>query len=230
MKLLSYNICGSRLLREPDLAVDSARLIVDADADVVALQEVVAVNGHCQAAELARLTDMEYLFQPVHKSRRGVLGNAILSKTPATEHRTHELPFRFPQPRGALEAHLAVDGHDITVFCTHLVHMGGLMGPVRRRQLDYLAEQLHRTEKPWLLAGDLNTMSGHPELQPLKKIGLHLAPVADPSPTYPAHQPRWRLDYIGAAPGCEWLLREALPAQHSDHLPLFGELRWRGDE
>ena len=227
MKVLSYNIRGGWLQKRPERLRAVAAVIADSSADVVALQEVAGGESDNQAEALARLTDMEAVYHPVHNGRRGQLGNAILSRRPAARHRRHELPGRFPQRRGALEAHLQIGEGEVAVFSTHLVHLGGLMARLRRRQLDYLAAHLQQLDRPWILAGDFNTLSGSAELGPLRRAGLHLAPHPAPRATFPARSPRWRLDHIGVAPEWEWVTCEAVTSEASDHLPLLAELRWR---
>jgi len=140
----------------------------------------------------------------------------------------HALPGRFPSRRGALEARVDVGGRPVTVLCTHLVHLGGLMRPLRRRQIEQLAHHLDRLEGPWAIAGDFNTLAHDEELAPLAATGLRLHPQPEQRLTFPARRPRWKLDHIGAAPGWEWLACTAIPATASDHLPLLAELRWKG--
>src|SRR5437764_3212416 len=73
MRILTYNIAGNRGRGRPAHLARVAELVLEADADVVGLQDVVDHGGMEQPEKvLARLTGMHAYFQAAHVGKRHI--------------------------------------------------------------------------------------------------------------------------------------------------------------
>ncbi len=161
LKVASYNIhkaVGTDRRRNPGRIVE---VLNELDADVVALQEADRRFGTRAAAIPQNMLEMhsDYRAIPldVQIDSMGWHGNAILVRksVKVLEHDIMHIPCL--EPRGAIMAHLELDGRQLAVFGMHL----DLSGLWRRRQASAiikLAQEKER-EAPVLLMGDLNEWS-----------------------------------------------------------------------
>ncbi|MSQ37751.1 MAG: hypothetical protein EXR61_05500, partial [Chloroflexi bacterium] len=152
-------------------AIDAIVLTIAREApDVVVLQEVTRgwmINQrHDLLAILGARLGMRTVFGP---QIGDLYGNAILSRLPVTDIERIDYPkepgLRY-QPRGALLARIA--GTQIVV--THLDHNADA-SRVRSDQVSALLEAL-RGRLPAVVVGDLNALSGSPELGLLTAAGF----------------------------------------------------------
>lgn len=236
VRLLSWNV---HFGVTPSPGVDLDRLadvIRDADADVVALQEVsrgwVMGGGADMATYLARATGMRFVAAPA-ADRQFV--NVLLvaphlldpeTQLPADVVRTR-LPYGDgPQWRSAVTATVpAPSGGRLTVTSVHLQHRA-TNTPTRLEQLDtLLAAEL--ADGSAVLAGDLNAEPGWPEPTLLIDAGWASAQdtAGDPAAlTFPATSPEVRIDWVlGRDVTFESL--EVLDDATSDHRPLLAVVR-----
>ena len=119
-------------------------------------------------------------------------GVGIASRYPATWHAHHletkrPLPRRrgfhvdMDQPRQVLAATLAVGDTTVTVASTHLSWHEG----VGEDQLRQVEDFLQTLPGPWILGGDFN-----------QRTNVSIWPSLCTGATYPAHRPRFQLDYL----------------------------------
>lgn len=187
-------------------------------------------------------------------------GNALLSRYPILAHAGHHLTaVPGSEQRGLLEARLLLPDQRTTlsVYVTHLDHRSEA---VRVEQLAALFQWTSRDRsRPHLLMGDFNALApgdyeGRPEaIDALRSAqwtahlvadGMQVAPrlqrrgyvdtaAATPGgaqPTFPAHEPAIRIDYIWAstplAPAVGWCRpwQTDETAVASDHLPVLAEI------
>jgi vancomycin resistance protein VanJ len=110
IRLLTYNLHAEQAMLQP--MID---LIREADADVVALQEMSTVMADALDAQLATVYPYRALYREPHNNPYH--GRGILSRYPIvaayTEPTTYPLPFRMQW------AHLQVDDHRIAVYNLH---------------------------------------------------------------------------------------------------------------
>ncbi len=151
LTLVTYNVLADSAQaskRVPPLL----KILADADADVIALQEVAPWF-------LARLR-REAWATPYHLALVGgdiePGGQLILSRFPVTRSRSHRLPG--PQKRTVLVATLRTARGDLTVATTHM-ESPLADGPVRGRQLEAIFRLLKEPEHAVFL-GDLNFGDG----------------------------------------------------------------------
>jgi len=231
LRVLSYNIHHAEGVdRKLDLERIAA-VILSAEPDLVALQEVDRRVARSQSvdqpAELARLTKMHVAFGGNIELQGGQYGNAILSRFPIQSHRNVHLPnFENGEQRGAIVATIAIPGlrESLLLLATHLDH--------RRSDRERVAsaEVLNRLvaeqpQRPALLAGDLNDVHGSSTLEELGKQWAHSTPA--PLPTIPVTNPARQIDFVLFRPQPRWQVVEVQVLDESvasDHRPILAVL------
>ncbi|MGH8990216.1 MAG: endonuclease/exonuclease/phosphatase family protein [Acidimicrobiia bacterium] len=206
-----------------------ARACAGLGADILALQEVdrrAARSGFAdQVRRVARATGLSATFGEA--ARRGPLrryGNVLLARGVLTEVEVVGLPRpEQGEYRVVVLARLVLDpdlaGAEgvpaLSVAATHL-SFRRTEGPA---QLAAVVELLGRRPLPRVLLGDLNL--GPEVVEPaLVTSGYQ---VAATGPTFPAHAPRTRIDYVAVA-GLEVVSARAPEAALSDHRPVVAEV------
>ncbi len=212
-----------------------ARVILDLDADIIALQEVETPAARAPGAVVLLHHLCQHGYEPVlgstMYSAHGSYGNVLLSRLAVTERRRHDLSRRGREPRGLIEATLATLApgrtpytrkrtREIKCFATHL----GLSIRERRWQIRRLSERIDQSAKrtrrsdPMILLGDFNEWWA----RRLAPITAQLMPVP-PRATYPGGWPLVALDriwYHGMKLDTLEVVRTGATRVASDHLPL----------
>ena len=226
LKLATYNIhraVGSDGRMDPDRI---ARVVLELDADVVALQEVgfgSEVPGALLAA-LGETMNAQVIEGTTLRDERGHYGNAVLTRISPTQTRHIDLSVPRREPRGAIELDIEVANSSVQILATHL----GLRPAERRQQILRLLDGLQDSSAAVrVLCGDLNEwfLWGRPVRW------LHRVFDRTPAPaTFPARRPRLALDRLWVAPfgALErvYVHDSDVARIASDHLPLVGELRF----
>lgn len=205
-----------------------AKVIKDANPDLVALQEVdknCKRSGHVdQAAELARLTGLQASYGKAMDFDGGEYGQAILSKNSPTTTRIHHLPGK-GEPRIAFETIVSNAGFQLSFISIHL----DLNAGQRLDQATTLIQTLaSSTGKPLILCGDFNDV---PNSAPLKVItgALKNVPKQEPALTCPANKPDSEIDHVFLrgleAAGPVIVIPETVA---SDHRPLLVDIKAPG--
>jgi endonuclease/exonuclease/phosphatase family metal-dependent hydrolase len=225
LKVLTYNIRHGKGL-DGIISLDRVGgAISDACADLVALQEVDGYSPRTgfrsQAASLGKRLGMRHYFGATIKTAGvPVFGNAILSRLPVRGCNNRNLSGK-GEPRGLAEVVALVNGAEFSFFTTHL----GLSVEARGEQVAGIVEVLGATTRPFILTGDFNCLPEAEELAPLWMFARDAA-AEKPAPqsTYPAHEPRVRIDYILVSP--HWTVQEVavLKSDASDHLPVLADI------
>lgn len=234
VRVLTYNIHHGE---GSDLKIDLeriAKVILSADPDLVALQEVdvktTRVGGADQALEVARLTGMHVVFGRTIPYRGGLYGNALLSRWPVNHLVNHEMPFTpGRERRGVIEALIlappgVTGGADFHLLATHLdtteadrlLAVNRLKEIVKERPPDW----------PMILAGDMNATPGSAVVNLLEEDWTAAA-AAEPLHTFPAEKPTRQIDFIFFRPAGRWNvieLRVLDESVASDHRPLLAVL------
>lgn len=223
LRVVTYNVhgfVGRDGVRQPERV---AAVLEELDADVAALQEVVAEAAPLRA--LARALGAEAVMGPTLEHQAGPFGNVLLTRLPVHSVRRLELSVPGREPRGAIDCVLEAGATPLRVLATHL----GLRARERRTQARRLATELARPGPPVLiLLGDMNEWRRRTgSLAPLRAL---LGPSSQPR-SFPAWRPALALDRIWTRP--QALLRRAgvhrsrLAREASDHLPVYAELALR---
>jgi endonuclease/exonuclease/phosphatase family metal-dependent hydrolase len=211
-----------------------ARIILASQADLVALQEIdqntTRTGRNDQAAELARLTGMYYVFGKAMDFQGGAYGQAILSRWRIAKSEVHQLPQQAGrEPRILLRAQIHAPGGELVLASTHLDHQ---IEHIRVAQAEALNNLLPANgPAPVVLAGDFNAVPSSPPMLALRPnwrdAGEELG-----APTIPARNPSRRIDYILLAPRERWqVLRTTVLEEPvaSDHRPVLALLRRNAD-
>ena len=223
LRVMSYNIHhGEGTDAKFDLE-RIAKIIVDSQADVVALQEVDVktkrASGVDQAAKLGELTKGKIAFGAAMPFSGGEYGGAILSRWPVTIRKVHQLPQeKQREPRIAIEAVIKPDNGlpEFVFVSTHFCHQSETTRTAQAEKLNQLLPE--KDGPPVVLAGDFNASYDSPTLKTLRAA-------------------RWRdtashdnvIDYIFVRPQDAWRVVETktLPEPvASDHLPIVTLLEW----
>ena len=149
-------------------------------------------------------------------------GNGLLSRREPTQLEDHKLPGLIPG-RGAVVLRIPYAGDELVVVMLHL----SLGERSRRRQLDYIAEQIEH-ERQVVVMGDMNTplasLMAHSKL---KCLDLAPAAAATSEPTYPSWRPVAALDHVLLSPNLTVNDFQVLNCRLSDHRPIAVEISAR---
>lgn len=231
MRLLTYNIHGCVGTDRREDADRIFSVIREADADIVALQEVNQYDAVDQSLlhSLRALPEYTLIYGPTFAKSHGDYGNVLMSRFPVVSQQLIDLSVPNREPRGAVSAVVDDHGALVAAVTTHL----GLGMTERRHQVERLLDRLkvqygNLDLNLRLLMGDFNEwfFLGHP----LRRLRRHFG-GAHARRTFPSHFPLLALDRIWVKPGRRlerlWTIRTPLSRCASDHLPLVAQLRVR---
>jgi endonuclease/exonuclease/phosphatase family metal-dependent hydrolase len=233
MRVVTYNIHRGRGIDgrlRPDRVV---AVLQEIDADVIALQEVLSIEGGApeknQAAYIAEALGFHHAMGENRRLRGGAYGNVVLSRHPLRTVRNYDITVSGCERRGCLRTDVKLpEGEVLHVFNVHL----GLAFLERRRQGRDLVDRVlcdSILKGPRIMLGDFNEwtrgLTSRLLGRHLKSINLrrHLRWAR----TYPGLMPLLSLDHIYFDPSLELTrlklhrTRTALIA--SDHLPLVAD-------
>jgi endonuclease/exonuclease/phosphatase family metal-dependent hydrolase len=231
LRIATYNIHRCRGLDGRTRPERTAAVLRAIDADVVALQEVVAAGPHGggHAEELGALLGMGWVMAPARHLRGHHFGNAVLSRLPITQHLEHDLSWKTCEPRRMQRVDIAADAGPLHVYNVHL----GTAILERRHQAERLAAIVsdRHVPGPKLVLGDFNEwmrgLATHTLSSLFKSVDIkqHLRRRR----TYPGFFPVLHLDHIYYEGQVDVrsveLPRTRRALMASDHLPLVANLR-----
>ena len=223
-KVMTFNILhGATTKGDFDLDV-IAKVIIEADPDLVALQEVDFQTNRARkydlVTELAIRAKMVPLFGKAMDFDGGEYGEGILSKTTFLETRNVALPFSpGNEPRAALEAITVLKSGDTVAFIgTHLDHLRDETD--RIAQTRKINEAFQANRYPSILAGDLNAVPGSKPIAILEEHWTASYHHDQAAPTFPSSDPKRKIDYVMFYPDTRWKVLETKVIQDpiaSDH-------------
>lgn len=212
IKVLTFNILhGATTRGDFDLDI-IAKVISDADPDLVALQEVDfktrRAKGYDLATELGYRAKMASLFGRAMYYDGGEYGEAVLSKHSFIQSRNVPLPFSAGnEPRTALEVTLVLPSQDTISFVgTHLDHLRNESDRVSQAKKINLA--FKDNPFPTILAGDLNAQPGSTPINILEEEWIATYDKESPAPTFSSANPKIKIDYVMYAPSSRWRVLE----------------------
>ncbi len=234
-RVITYNIHRCRGLdgrSRPQRIIDVLREI---DADVVALQEILSVEGKSreenQASFIAEELGLEYRVGETRKLNGGRYGNVVLSRMPFISVEKYDISHAGREERCCMRADLKFDADSI--LHVYNVHLGTAFLERRHQGRKLLEADILGREDfagPRVLLGDFNEWTRGLTTRLLSE---HFGSVDVRIPlgrrrTYPGLLPLLHLDHIYFDP--QLILesaslhrsRKALIA--SDHLPIVADL------
>lgn len=235
-RIVTYNVHKCRGL---DRRVRPARIVAvlrETAADIIALQEVLSIEGSQRERDQARFIGEELgLHYYVGENRRldgGSYGNVILSREPLGGVQNYEITWRGREPRGCLRADASL-GQSASIHIFN-VHLGTAFFERRHQARELVGERILSNPKldgARIVLGDFNEWT-HGLASQLLSAHLESADVHHHlrrARTYPGAFPLLHLDHIYYDRALELLglslhrSRTALIA--SDHLPLVADFR-----
>jgi Metal-dependent hydrolase len=227
LRVLCYNIHHANPPSKTGfIDIDAiARVINEAKADVVALQEVdnntVRSGNINEAKMIAEKTGMHYHFFKAIDHDGGQYGLAILSRFAIKE------PGHIPLPQ-VIEAEyrilsyvtITVNKQDILFANTHLDATRGHENRVV--QMQAILQKFESEKKPVILCGDLNSVATSEPIN-LLDTQFKRTCINDCPGTVPANKPYRTIDFI-ATKNVSWplLSYEVIPETYaSDHRPII---------
>jgi endonuclease/exonuclease/phosphatase family metal-dependent hydrolase len=224
-KLATYNIHGFIGRGGEYTPQRTLQQIEQLDADVIALQEVRADNrtGMELLTETATTNHYKFILGPTMKQEPGQqYGNVLLFRGELIDSKLHNISHTGREPRGAIEAHITIQGEHWRIFAAHL----GLSPAERRMQIKYLLKEMERDSGiNTALMGDLNEwyLWGRP-MRWLKRYFR----ISHQPATFPSRWPFLALDRIWVYPAQRiktiYSIKTAQSQAASDHLPLVAEI------
>ena len=238
LRILTYNIHHGEGTDGKTSLERIAKVLRDADPDLVALQEVdqgVTRSGSvAQMEAIAAMTGYYAVFAKAIDFGGGDYGQAILSRWPITGKNTIELTHREGrESRIALSVDVLSEFGKLRIVGTHFEHA---QADLRQAQAAFLAKQLESelagANDPELcvLAGDLNDTPESLTLAHFKEWRRDpaVSNAGNSLASFPSSAPETRIDYLLLAPSTPWSLHscEVIPeAIASDHRPVVAVIR-----
>jgi endonuclease/exonuclease/phosphatase family metal-dependent hydrolase len=233
LRVVTYNVHKCRGM---DRRVHPGRIVdilQNIDADIVALQEVLSIEGRSRHDDQARFIAEELGYHLAFGQNRwlngGRYGNVVLTRFPIRVSRNYDITTRRREPRGCLRVDLQLEGTTLHIFNLHL----GTGYVERRRQARRLWNEeifsKKEIEGPRIVLGDFNEWTRGSTSQLLTSLfeGADVRPYLNRSRTYPGFLPFLNLDHIYFDPvlRLEKLLlwRDRTSVIASDHLPLVAD-------
>lgn len=226
MLIMTYNIRAGLGMDDKRSLVRTADVIRAAGAPIVCLQEVDRRMPRSKLTDqskwLGERLGMEFVFQPNLIIGAAGFGNAILTHYPIISAKSYSLTSTGEQ-RGLMEVRINTTFSELTVFCTHW----GLDENERLAQAGECASYVKAARGPVIFCGDLNDVeTSGPIKRLLSESGLHdiVHDAAEPAKTWPAINPRVRIDYILSTPDLKGITAQTIDTSASDHLPILAEI------
>jgi endonuclease/exonuclease/phosphatase family metal-dependent hydrolase len=234
LRVMTYNIQhGEGIDKKVDLA-RIARVITDAKADIVALEEVdrgvKRTAGRDEPAELAQLTGLTAYFDNNFHYQGGEYGNAVLTRFPIKRAKnTHYRMLRQGEQRGVIQLVLDVDGRDVLFMATHIDYRADDSERlINIDEMKSIVADATGAKLPVILCGDFNDIPGsrtHAKVKGFLSDTWELVGHGD-GLSYSTDHPKKRIDYVWISPATiEPVSIAVLQSEASDHLPVLAELR-----
>ncbi len=239
LRILAYNIHHGRGTDDQIDLDRIANVILQADPDIVALQEVDQrtrrSNQVDQTAALGKLTGMHYQFLKQIDFEGGEYGQAILSKFPIDELQIHWLPGE-PDRERRIVGMVQVQ-HPVGRFLFGSTHLHHANESFRNRQASRLTEVAQSSQLPFVVAGDFNATPDSKCIQSLAvdwavSTPTEIGAITESSSsfaTFPAIAADRQIDYIMAFPKQNWEAGESVVYDESlasDHRPLLSVMNF----
>ena len=234
LRVLSYNVHHAAGT-DGKLDLDRVAAVIAAQKpDLVAVQEVDRNTKRSgavdQTAELGKRTGLHVAFAKAINFQGGEYGQAVLSRFAIRSVTAHTLPGKPGQEtRIAVEAIVQPPGRPaVTFVATHFQHDDA---DTRREQAAKVNELFAASDRPTILAGDLNATPDSEEMKLLAKRWVYATPPDRGLLTIPSGEPRKQIDYVLVRPADRFKVIEAKVIEEkvaSDHRPVLAVVELLG--
>ena len=228
IKVLSFNILHGATIKG-DFDLDAiAKVIIDANPDFVALQEVdyktKRAHNYDLVTELGWRSRMAPIYARAMHYDGGEYGEGVLSKHTFLKTRNIALPFtQGDEPRAALEIITVLPSKDTIAFVgTHLDHLDNETN--RIMQAKQLNKVFSSNLYPTILAGDLNAVPKSNTMKILEELWIGSYNKDNPQPTFPSDNPSVKIDYVLFYPKHRWkvlkteVIQDTIASDHCAYL------------
>ena len=228
VRILSFNILHGATTKG-DFNLDAiAKVIINADPDLVALQEVDFKTNRAKkydlVTELGWRAKMAPLFGKAMDYDGGEYGEGVLSRFSFFQTRNVALPYTpGNEPRAALEIITVLPSGDTMAFVgTHLDHLKDEKD--RIAQVKRINQVFADNKYPTILVGDLNAVPGSTPIKILEEMWSASYDKIDPAPTYPSVNPSKKIDYVMFYPKNSWrvlkteVIQDSIASDHCAYL------------
>ena len=228
VKVLSFNILHGATTKG-DFNLDViAKVIIDADPDFVALQEVDFKTNRALKYDLVTELGWRAKMAPIYARAMhydgGEYGEGVLSKHTFLQTRNVALPY-IPgdEPRAALEITTVLPSKDTISFIgTHLDHLKIETNKIMQAQ--EINKVFSSNPYPTILTGDLNAEPGSDTMNILESFWGASYDKEDPQPTFPSDNPTKKIDYVLFYPKHRWkvlkteVIQDTVASDHCAYL------------
>lgn len=217
---------GDRTVRLSNVS----ELLAKTAPDICGINEIYGEGSAFgdQPRQIAEALGYRYSFAKAIDTANGPYGNALLSRFPIGDVRSHAIetdpsiikpPKLYHENRVLLEAIVDVDGTPLTVLVCHF----GLNVEEAAEAVRVIETVLERVQTPVLLTGDFNTT---PDSAAIALLRTRLSDAfADKEVlTFPSNSPEKQIDYIFVSRDIKLIGAYAVPEVISDHLPVFARI------
>ena len=196
-----------------------ADIVLDAQPDVVAIQEVdsMTTRNNCYVlGEMAKRAGYHAYYGKTIPYKGGSYGIGVLTKEEARSVEFYPLPCR-KEPRGLL----VVEMKKYYLLATHL----SLVEADRLASVEIIRDVVAKLDKPVFIAGDMNA---RPTSKPMMAFKEFSKVLNDENKyTISAKKPRACIDYVLGANGSFKVVKDYVYYESlaSDHLPLYVDVK-----
>jgi len=235
IRIATYNVHRCKGLDRKTSPARIIEILRELDADIIALQEVLSLEGGSrqenQAQFIAEEMEMHLLPGETKRLKGGYYGNILLTRFPSRRTFNYDISVRRREPRRCLRADVQIGDSLLHVFN---VHLGTAFFERRHQARRLVAPEIllsRDLQGARVCLGDFNEwtrglvtrmISSHMRSADIR---FHLRR----SKTYPGVMPFLHLDHIYFDHSLDLedlaLHRSRLSLMASDHLPLVAELR-----
>ena len=236
LRVVTYNVHRCRGL---DRRVRPARIVEvlrEIDADIIALQEVLSLQGGLREKDQARFISEELEMTcalggtRVHKG--ALYGNVVLSRLPLVETRNYDISVRGREERGCMRADISANGSGVLHIFN--VHLGTAFVERRHQGRKLVNEAILNNDEligARIMLGDFNewTRGLTTKLLASHLVSADIRTHLKRSRTYPWVLPLMHLDHIYFDDSLDLermrLHKSRVALVASDHLPLVADFR-----
>jgi len=212
VKILSFNILHGKTMKG-DFNLDViAKVIIDANPDFVALQEVDYKTNRAKKYDLVTELGWRAKMTPIYARAMpydgGEYGEGVLSKHTFLSTRNIPLP-HLPddEPRAALEITTVLPSKDTISFIgTHLDHLK--VDTNKIMQAKEINKVFSNNKYPTILAGDLNAEPNSNTMNILESYWTASYDKTNPQSTFSSENPTQKIDYVLFYPKHKWKVLE----------------------
>ena len=226
--VLSFNILHGATTRH-DFNLDLiAKVIIDTNPDLVALQEVDYKTNRAKKYDLVTELGWRAMLSPLFARAMpydgGEYGEGILSKYTFLSTRNVPLPYsQGNEPRAAVEiTTILPSGDTISFIGTHLDHLEDETD--RIKQVTEINKVFSSNKYPTILAGDLNDIPESKTIKILEEHWVSSYNKESPQPTFPSNSPVKKIDYVMTYPNNRWrvlstrVIQDSIASDHCAYL------------